>query len=57
MAGPKSVFEMVHISKAEIVEEDNRTKSFGENSLFICRHSYLCKQLLPQINRCCQVMM
>ena len=57
MAGPKSVLEMVHISKAEIAEENDRTTSFINKSLFICRHIYLCKQLLPQINRCCQVMM
>ena len=57
MAGPESVFEMVHISKAEIAEENDRTTSFREKSLFICRHIYLHKQLLPQINRCCQVMM
>ena len=57
MAGPKSVFEMVHISKAKIAEENDRTTSFREKSLFICRHIYLCKQLLPQINRCCQAMM
>ena len=57
MAGPKSVFEMVHKSKTEIAEENDRTTSFREKSLFICRYIYLCKQLLPQINRCCQVMM
>ena len=28
--------------------------SFGEIGLFICRHIYLCKQLLLQINSCCQ---
>ena len=38
MAGPKSVFEMVLISKAEIAEETNITSSFGEKGLFICRH-------------------
>ena len=41
--GPKSVSEMVHISQAEIVEENNVTMSFGEKGLFICRHIYLCK--------------
>ena len=56
MAGPKIVLEMVHISWAEIAEENNRTKSFRKKSLFICRQTYLCKQLLPQINSCCQVM-
>ena len=56
MAGPKSVLEMVHISQAEIAEEYGRTTSFTEKSLFIFRHIYLCKQLLPQINSCCQVM-
>ena len=25
--------------------------------MFICRHIYLCKQLLPQINSCCQIVM
>ena len=33
-------------------EENNITMSFGERCLFICRHIYLCKQLLPQINSC-----
>ena len=40
MAGPKSVFEMVHISKAKIAEENDRATSFREKSLFICRHIY-----------------
>ena len=45
----------VDISEAEIAEEYNRTKSFGEKGFFfICRH---CKQLLPQINSCCQEVM
>ena len=57
MAGPKSVLEMVHISKDENAEENDRSTSFREKSLFICRNIYLCKQLLPQMNRCCQVMM
>ena len=30
MAEQKSVFEMVHISKAEIVEKNNIPTSFGE---------------------------
>ena len=47
MARPKSVLEMVHISEAEISEENDRTTSFREKNLFICRHIYLCKQLLP----------
>ena len=34
MAGPKSVFEMVHISCSEIAEENNVTTSFGETGLF-----------------------
>ena len=46
--------QKVHISEAEIAEENN---SFGEKGLFICRHIYLCKQLLPQINSCCQEVM
>ena len=57
MVGQKSVFEMVHISKAEIANENNRTTSFREIGSFICRHIYLCKQLLQQINSCCQVVM
>ena len=52
MEGLKSVFEMVHISQAKIAEENNFTTSFGEIGLFICRHIYLYKQLLPQINSC-----
>ena len=43
MAEPKSVIEIVHISWAEIAEENNVTTSFGEKGLFICRHIYLCK--------------
>ena len=55
MAGPKSVFEMVHISQAEIAEENNNFP----RGLFICSHiyNYLCTQLLLQINSCCQVVM
>ena len=56
MAKPKSVLEMVHIAKAEIAEENDRTKSFREKSLFISKHICLSKQLLPQINKCFQVM-
>ena len=56
MAEQKNVSEMVYISYAEIAKENNRTKSSGE-SLFFCRHIYLCKQLLQRINRCCQIMM
>ena len=47
----------VHISEAEIAEENNRTMGFGDKGLFLCRHIYLCKQLLPQINSCCQEVM
>ena len=43
----------VYISEAEIVEENNRTKNFGETGLFICGHIYSGKQLLPQIKNCC----
>ena len=57
MEGPKSVFEMVYISKAEIAEENDRATSFRGKSMFISRHINLYKQLLPQINRCGQVMM
>ena len=49
--------EKVHISEVEIAEENNRTTSLGEKGLFICRHIHLCKQLLPQINSCCQEVM
>ena len=56
MTGPKSVLEAAHI-EAEIAGENNRTTSFGEKGLFICRQIYLCKQLLPQINSCCQEVM
>ena len=47
----------VYISEAEITEESNRTTSLGEKGLFICGHIYLGKQLLPQINSCCQEVM
>ena len=43
MAGPKSVVEMLHISQAEIADENNITTSFGEKSLFIYRGIYLYK--------------
>ena len=46
----------VYISEVEIAEENNRTMSSGEKG-FTCRHIYLCKQLLPQINSCCQEVM
>ena len=45
----------LHISVAEIDEENNRTTSFGEKGSFICRHIYSGEELLPQINNCCQV--
>ena len=61
MAGPKSRLEAtwfvpknVYISESGIAEENNRTTSFGEKGLFICGHINLVKQLLPQINDCCQ---
>ena len=61
MIGPKGRLEAtrfvqkkVYISKAEIAEENNRTTSSGEKGLFICGHIYLGKQLLLQINSCCQ---
>ena len=64
MAGPKTVLEAtrfvkkkVHVTEVEIAKENNRTLSFGEKGVFICRHIYLCKQLLPQINSCCQEVM
>ena len=38
MAGLKSVFEMVHISRAEIAEENNLPRVLEKKSLFICRH-------------------
>ena len=47
----------MYISEAEIAEENNRTTSSGEKGLFICGHIYLGKQLLPQINSCCQEVM
>ena len=46
--------ETIYISEAEIAEENNGTTSFGEKGLFICRHIYLGKKLLSQINSCCQ---
>ena len=48
---------MLHISEAEITEENNRTTSFEENGLFIYGHIYSGEQMLPQINSCCQVVM
>ena len=63
MAGPKSVLEATTFVQkrctylAEIAEENNRTMGFGEKCLFICRHIYLGKQFLLQINSCCQVVM
>ena len=44
----------VYISEAEIANENSRTTTFGEKGLFICGQIYLGKQLLPQINNCCQ---
>ena len=51
MAGPESKLEVTRFVKkrstylAEIPEENNSTKSFGEKGLFICGHIYLDKQL------------
>ena len=56
MAGPKSKLEATRFVQkrckylAEIAEKNNRATSFGENGLSVCRHIYLGKQLLPQIN-------
>ena len=47
----------MYTSEAEIVEEISRTTSFGENSLFSYGHICFGKQLLPQINFCCQEVM
>ena len=47
----------LYISEAEIGEENSKTMIFGEKGLFICRHIYFCKHLLPQINSCCQEVM
>ena len=47
----------VYISEAEIAEKNDRTTSFGEKGLFICGHIYSGKQLLPQINNCCEEVM
>ena len=49
--------QQVHIPEAEIAKGNNRTTSFGEKGLFICRHIYLCKQFLPPIKSCCQEVM
>ena len=57
MAGPTSKLEATRFVQkrctylAEIAEE--KATSFGEKGLFICRHIYLGKQLLLQINNCC----
>ena len=53
----KICLNKVYISEDEIAEENNRTTSFGEKGLFICRHIYLGEQLLSQINSYCQVVM
>ena len=56
MAGPKSSWKQQELSRkgvANIADENNRTTSFGEEGLFICRHIYFGKQLLLQINNCC----
>ena len=42
MAGLKSVFEMLHISLAEIAEENNITTSFEEES-FVYLQTHLLK--------------
>ena len=42
MAGPKSVFEMVHISLAEIAKENDITTSFGgKGCLFADTFTYV----------------
>ena len=55
--GKKISPRKVHTSEAEIAEENNKTASFRENDMFICRHICLGKQLLPQINICCREVM
>ena len=52
--GAEKCVDMLHISVAEIAEENNLPRVFAEICLFICRHIYLCKQLLPKISSCCQ---
>ena len=64
MEGPKSklkstrfVPKRVYIFQAEIAEENNGTTSFREKGSLSCRHICSGKQLLPQINSCCQEVM
>ena len=58
-AGQKSKLEATRFVQnrcaylAEIAEENSRITSFGEKGLFIRKHIYVGKQLLPQINNCC----
>ena len=62
MAGPTSVLESTRFlqkkctyQRPKSLGNNNRTKTpVGEKGLFICGQICLCKQLLPQINSCCQ---
>ena len=59
IAGPKNKLEATRFLRkrctylAEIAEENYRTTSFWEIGLFIYRHVYLGKQLLPKLSNCC----
>ena len=57
VASNKVCPKKVYISDAETAEEIRRATSFGENSLFNCGHISFGKQLLLQINFCCQEVM
>ena len=65
MAWPRSVLEATRYVQNGVHNirgrnrrgKNNRTTSFGEKGLFVCGHICLCKQLLPQINSCCQKVM
>ena len=46
--GAENCVDLLHISVAEIAEANNLPRVLEKYVLFICKHIYLCKQLLPQ---------
>ena len=64
MAGPKSVLEAKRFVQKRCTYQRPKSprkviepRVLEKKGLFIYGHIYLCKQLLPQINSCCQEVM
>ena len=46
--------DLKFVRGSAIAEENSKSTSFREKSLFSCEHICFDKQLLPQINICCE---